>query len=77
MGPPLISAWFGTALIAAFETSAALVLTPTSAFRPIGPALVDLAGSAEGVARAGVLGLVGWVAVLLGFVVFRARGEKW
>ncbi len=69
VGPPLLSAWVWTAVLAGFETAAALVLTPTSAFRPIGPVLIDLAGSAQGFSKACSLALMGWLVVVLVWLV--------
>ncbi len=74
VGPRLLSAWLWTALLAAFETASALVLTPTSAFRPAGPVLLDLAGSPGGVPKAASLALAGWVMVLVAFTALRPRG---
>ncbi|HEU5115754.1 MAG TPA: hypothetical protein VFT74_03685, partial [Isosphaeraceae bacterium] len=74
VGPRLLSAWVWTAFLASFETASALVLTPTSAFRPIGPVLLDLAGSSGGAPKAAVLALAGWVLFLVAWTALRPRG---
>ncbi len=56
LGPPLFAIWLRLAVLAALDTASALVLTPTSMSRTLGPGVLDLWRTPEAMPMAAALG---------------------
>lgn len=74
IGPWLLAAWFRFAVLAGLDVAAALVLTPSSASRTLGPGVLDLTVDPDGLRRAALLALIGTAASLLSHALVIRRG---
>jgi ABC-type Fe3+ transport system permease subunit len=66
LGPSFLAAWLRTALLAAIDVSSALVLTPTTQSRTLGPAALDVLAAPDDPRLAATFGLFVVAANLIG-----------